>query len=114
VSVIGQTVDVSAEGAKAVVGGTASVVNSGLTAVQDITPNGAPSSLNTQSVQGTMPQHDTTTNNNLNRALNSSHQGGQGDDYLANKHLVQLAVLDNQVGVILVKIEDLEVVHKLE
>ena len=85
VSVIGQTVDVSAEGAKAVVGGTASVVNSGLTAVQDITPNGAPSSLNTQSVQGTMPQHDTTTNNNLNRALNSSHQGGQGDDYLANE-----------------------------
>ncbi len=80
-SVIGQTVDVSAEGAKAVVGGTASVVNSGLTAVQDITPNGAPSSLNTQSVQGTMQPPDVTTNNNLNRALNSSQQDGQ--DYQA-------------------------------
>ena len=85
VSVTGQTVDVAAEGAKAVVGGTASVVNAGLSAVQDITPNGAPSSLNTQSVQGTMQPPDVTTNNNLNRALNSSQQGGQGDDYQANE-----------------------------
>ena len=85
VAVTGQTVDVAAEGAKAVVGGTASVVNASLSAVQDITPNGAPSSLNTQSIQGTIQHPDVTTNNNLNRALNSSQQGGQGDDYQANE-----------------------------
>ena len=33
-SVTGQTVDVAAEGAKAVVGGSANVINTGLTAVQ--------------------------------------------------------------------------------
>ena len=82
VSVTGQTVDVAAEGAKAVVGGTASVVNASLSAVQDITPNGAPSSLNTQSIQGTMQPPDVTTNNNLNRALNSSQQD---QDYQANE-----------------------------
>ena len=82
VSVTGQTVDVAAEGAKAVVGGTASVVNASLSAVQDITPNGAPSSLNTQSIQGTIQPPDVTTNNNLNRALNSSQQD---QDYQANE-----------------------------
>jgi hypothetical protein len=79
VSVTGQTVDVAAEGAKAVVGGTASVVNASLSAVQDIS---APSSLNTQSIQGTMQPPDVTTNNNLNRALNSSQQE---QDYQANE-----------------------------
>jgi hypothetical protein len=82
-NVTGQTVDVAAEGAKAVVGGTANVVNTSLSAVQDITPNGAPSSLKTQSIQGTIPQPDTTSNNTLNRALNNSQQSGQGDDYQA-------------------------------
>ena len=82
VNVTGQTVDVAAEGAKAVVGGTATAVNTSLTAVQDITPNGAPSSLKTQTIQGTMPQQDTTSNNTLNRTLNNSQQGGL-DDYQA-------------------------------
>lgn len=88
-SVTGQTVDVAAEGAKAVVGGSANVINTGLTAVQGITPNGAPSSLPTQSVQGTMPQPDVTANNTLNRALNTSQQmrqgGGANDDYEAHE-----------------------------
>ena len=88
-SVTGQTVDVAAEGAKAVVGGSANVINTGLTAVQGITPNGAPSSLQTQSVQGTMPQPDVTANNTLNRALNTSQQmrqgGGANDDYEAHE-----------------------------
>ena len=75
-SVIGQTVDVSAEGAKAVVGGTANTINAGLSAVQDIS---APSSLNTQSV---MQTPDVTTNNNLNRALNNSQQD---QDYEAHE-----------------------------
>ena len=89
-SVTGQTIDVAAEGAKAVVGGSANVINTGLTAVQGITPNGAPSSLKTQSVQGTMPQPDVTANNTLNRALNASQQtrqggGGANEDYEAHE-----------------------------
>jgi len=87
-TVAGQTVNVAAEGAKAVVGGTANVLDTGLTAVQEITPNGAPSSLKTQSVQGTMPQQDVTANNSLNKALNTSQQaqqGGSNDDYEAHE-----------------------------
>lgn len=82
-TVTGQTVDVAAEGAKAVVSGTAGAVNTGLTAVQNITPNGAPSSLQTQSVQGTMQPPDVTANNSLNRTLNNSQQGGLDNDYQA-------------------------------
>ena len=87
-NVTGQAVNVAAEGAKAVVGETANVIDKGLTAVQEITPNGAPSSLPKQSVQGTMPQQDVTANNALNRALNTSHpaqQGGANDDYEAHE-----------------------------
>jgi hypothetical protein len=87
-TVAGQTVNVAAEGAKAVVGGTANVLDTGLTAVQEITPNGAPSSLPKQSVQGTMPQQDVTANNALNRALNTSQQtqqGGANDEYEAHE-----------------------------
>jgi hypothetical protein len=90
ISLTGQTVDIAAEGAKAVVGGSANVINSGLTAVQDITPNGssAQSSLPTQSVKGTTPQQDVTTNNTLNRALNTSQQqqgGNKNEDYEAHE-----------------------------
>ncbi len=82
----GQTVDVAAEGAKAVVGGTASAVNTGLTTVQNIIPNGAgaTSSLNTQSIQGTIQQKDVSSNNTLNRALNTSQQE-QENDYQAQE-----------------------------
>lgn len=84
-TVAGQTVNVAAEGAKAVVGGTANVLDTGLTAVQEITPNGAPSSLKTQSVQGTMQQQDVTANNSLNQTLNTSQQGGSNDEYEAHE-----------------------------
>ena len=79
VSVAGQTVDVAAEGAKAVVGGTATTVNTGLSAVQDITPNNATSSIKSQPVQGqptTMP-----SDSGLNKALNNSQE--QNMDYQA-------------------------------
>jgi hypothetical protein len=84
-TVAGQTVDVAAEGGKAVVGGTADVLDAGLTAVQDVTPNSASSSLSKQSVQGTMPQQDVTANTALNKALNASQQGGANDDYEAHE-----------------------------
>lgn len=77
--VAGQTVDVAAEGAKAVVGGTAGAVNTGLTAVQDITPNNATSSIQSQPVQ-TQPT-SMPSDNGLNKALNNSQE--QNMDYQA-------------------------------
>jgi len=82
----GQVVDVSAEGAKTVVGGTASAINSGLTSVQNVTPNNASSSVKSQPVQNTIQQPDIMANNTLNKSLNSQKQGQvQNDDYLANE-----------------------------
>jgi hypothetical protein len=78
-SVAGQTVDIAAEGAKAVVGGTAGAVNTGLTAVQDITPNNATSSIKSQPVQG--QQTTRPSDSGLNKALNNSQE--QNMDYQA-------------------------------
>ena len=75
VGVASQTVDVAAEGTKAVVGGTANVVNTGLSAVQDITPNNAQSSVKGESVQ--QQKINQFDNNSLNRALNTSKQTQQ-------------------------------------
>ena len=80
-----QTIDVSAEGAKAVVGGTAQVIESGLTAVQDLTPNGqtAPSSVKGESIH--QQNNQTIDNSSLNKALNTaqSSQQSQQSDYQA-------------------------------
>lgn len=94
--VAGQAVDVTAEGAKAVVGGTAEgakalvgvtagVIDTGLTAIQDITPNGAPSSIKGQPINQQRP--DITQQSTLNRALNTSQQSQQSSqqDYEANE-----------------------------
>jgi len=80
-STVGQVVDVSAEGAKAVVSGAANVVNTGLTDVQNITPDGlnANSSLPNQSIQSSIPQPDVTQNNALNKALNSQQNSNEYD-----------------------------------
>jgi len=75
VGVASQTVDVAAEGTKAVVGGTANVVNASLSAVQDITPNNASSTIKSQPIQQPNPnQYD---NNTLNKAINTSKQSQQ-------------------------------------
>jgi len=78
-SIAGQTVDVAAEGAKAVVGGTAGAVNTGLSAVQDITPNNATSSIKSQPIQ--TQQTSKPSDNGLNNALNNSQE--QNMDYQA-------------------------------
>lgn len=77
-----QTIDVTAEGGKAVTTGTATGINTGLTAVQNVTPNNAKSS---------MPSHPTSEHeeeireaeNSLNKALNSSNNkySSKDDDY---------------------------------
>jgi len=84
VGVASQTVDVAAEGTKAVVGGTANVINTSLSAVQDITPNGASSSIKSQSVQNDVPKINQYETNSLNKALNTSkqtQQKGGNQDY---------------------------------
>jgi len=64
----GQVINVSTEGAKAVIDTTAEVVDSGLTAVQAVA-TGTP-------IKNTFPQPDITQSNALNRALNTSAQTG--------------------------------------
>lgn len=90
VVVTGEVVDVSAEGAKAVVKGTADVLDSGLTAIQDITPNAAPSGIKGQPLNNEQQQHqqqpDITQQSTLNRALNTAQsQQPHQKDYEANE-----------------------------
>lgn len=90
--ITGQIIDVSAEGAKSVVNTTANVADTGLTAIQDITPGGEESkSKNTpELVKKTIPQPDITQANALNKALNTSKQSNtttndyQEDDASSN------------------------------
>jgi hypothetical protein len=84
-SIAGQTIDVSAEGAKAVVGGTAGAVTSGLTAVQNVTPNTTPSGVKGQPIG--QQQIDLMQQSTLNRALNTGQQNQQSSqqDYQANE-----------------------------
>ena len=85
--VTGKTIDVTAEGAKAVVNTTASAIDKGLTAVQDITPNpsATSSSIPSQSVQSTIQQPDIMANNSLNKVLNTAQTQEVGQDYQANE-----------------------------
>jgi hypothetical protein len=84
-SVAGQAIDVSAEGAKAVVSGTAGAVNTGLTAVQNVTPNQTPTIIKSQQIQNTIQPPDQVANTALNKALNSSKTQEQNDEYHANE-----------------------------
>ena len=84
VAVTSQTVDVAAEGAKTVVSGTANVINTGLSTVQDVTPNNASSSVSSQPINGTVPPKNAVQNSSLNKALNSSTPEKNGNqDYQA-------------------------------
>jgi len=94
VGVTGQVVDVSAEGAKAVVGTSADIVTSGLTEVQNVTPsqdfqpNQPKTKSKGQDIQTTFPQGDIAQANALNKALNSStpqKQQVSGEDYQADE-----------------------------
>lgn len=86
VVVTGEVVDVSAEGAKAVVKGTAGVLETGLTEVQNITPNAAESGIKGQPINQQPQQPDVTQQSTLNRALNTSQsQQPSEQDYQANE-----------------------------
>lgn len=85
ITTAGEIVDVSSEGAKEIVSGTANIVDSGLTSIQNITPNTATSSINSQSVQNTTQQPDPLANDTLNNKLNTSNQQNkQNPDYEAD------------------------------
>jgi hypothetical protein len=92
VGVTGQVVNVSAEGAKAVVNTSAKVADTGLSAVQGvaqqgINPQGAQSKNKGAPVQNTNNSPDIAQANTLNRAINSStsqKQQQNGQDYQAD------------------------------
>jgi len=79
--VASETIDVAAEGTKAVVSGTANTLNAGLSGVQEITPNNATSSIKSQPVvtQKNAKPSDTT----LDKALNNSTE--QTSEYQARE-----------------------------
>ena len=78
-STAGQTINVAAEGGKAVVNTTASGVDKGLTAVQNITPNNASSSVSSKPVQDKEEVEE--SKNSLNKALNKKNKNSEDDDY---------------------------------
>ena len=81
---VGQVVDVSAEGAKTVVNATAGAIDTGLSEVQQITPNTASSSVS--SVPVTKNQSDLMSNNSLNKALNTSQSSqSPNNEYQADE-----------------------------
>ena len=91
----GKAIDVTAEGAKAVVNTTANVLDTGLTDIQNITPTGngktsipantTSTSIPSQSVQNTMAQPDIMANNSLNKVLNTHQSQESNQDYEANE-----------------------------
>ena len=90
VGVTGQVVDVSAEGAKAVVNTSANVVTTGLSGVQNITPTqqNSTTKMKGQDINTSFPQGDVAHANTVNKAINSStaqKQQVNGEDYQADE-----------------------------
>jgi len=82
VAATGDVIDTSAEGAKAVVNKTANVIDTGLTAIQNITPNTPNSNLKSTTVQ----PPDIAVNNALNKSLNTAqHKNQSNSEYQANE-----------------------------
>jgi hypothetical protein len=86
-NVAGQAINISAEGAKAVVGGTAGAIDTGLTAVQSATtPSSAQSTIKGQPIGQQQNKIDIMQQSSLNRALNSAeNQKDSQYDYQANE-----------------------------
>ena len=81
---VSQVVNVTAEGTKKIVNATAGAIDTGLTEVQQITPNKASSSVS--SVPVTKNQPDLMSNNSLNKALNTSQSSqNPNNEYQADE-----------------------------
>jgi hypothetical protein len=76
-----QTIDVAAEGGKAVVTGAATSVNTGLTAVQNVTPNNAKSSVTSQSLESEVNEDIEEAKNSLEKALSQTESKKKDNDY---------------------------------
>jgi hypothetical protein len=88
IGVTGEVVDLTAEGAKTVVNTTANVLDTGLTAIQDLTPEGkrAETSIQSSSPQTAGQSPDVMSNNSLNKTLNTNqYKQQQPTDYQADE-----------------------------
>ena len=98
IAVTGQAVDVSAEGAKAVVGGTADVLETGLTAIQDITPNRASSTTGGQPINQQADIYSQRDQSTLNKALNTAQTQQTQQDYQAHEASTSLGGISGESG----------------
>ena len=89
VDITGKIVNVSAGGAKSVISATSDVLESGLTSIQELTPQGAQSSIKGQPINQTQKTNDAIQQSPLNKAINSPQQKTQTQskqpDYEANE-----------------------------
>lgn len=84
--ITGDVVDVTAEGTKTVVDATASTIDKGLTAVQNITPNTPNSNFKAPPSQPQQQQPDLMANNTLNKAINTAQsKQPSSTDYQADE-----------------------------
>ena len=84
-STASQTIDVAAEGGKAITNSAATGIDKGLTGVQNITPNKASSSVSSKSIQD--KEEIEESKNSLNKALNNSNKKNKNseDEYEPNQ-----------------------------
>lgn len=85
VSVAGKTVDVAAEGAKAVVGETSGAIQGGLTAIQKLTPDGVAATSTIKGHNINQTNTDAIQQSALNTALNKAQSQQPPQDYQANE-----------------------------
>jgi len=97
VAVAGNTIDVAAEGGKAVVSGTATGVNTGLSAVQDVTPNKASGSMPSTNV-AEHNQDMEEAKNDLNKALSSSKNNTNKENGDYEPHQASSSVNSSKAG----------------
>ena len=76
-----QTIDVAAEGGKAVTTSAASGINTGLSAVQSVTPNNAKSSVPSHSAQENNDEEIQEAKSSLNKVLNENNRNNSRDEY---------------------------------
>jgi len=81
-----QIVDVSAEGAKAVVKGTSNTIESGLTAIQNITPNNPSSTIKPQTIQGSNPSTKISGENSTLNTAQKNEPDYQADVASSSVH----------------------------
>jgi hypothetical protein len=98
--VTNDVVDIAAEGTKTIVTGTANEINKGLTSIQEIGDNNAPSIIKPTDVSTTIANKaDIMQTNTLNKALNTSAASRQAQsDYAADDSNSKIQTGSNKAG----------------